>query len=54
MERDPSPVHKAARLIMSMQLGSGDFPQEVTATMRHALHNLNRSLEYDFFNAIIK
>lgn len=27
-ERDPSPLHKAARLIMSMQLGNGDFPQE--------------------------
>nr|UMM64880.1 2,3-oxidosqualene cyclase [Avena strigosa] len=27
-ERDPCPLHKAARLIMKMQLGSGDFPQE--------------------------
>ncbi|XP_020157569.1 lupeol synthase-like [Aegilops tauschii subsp. strangulata] len=27
-ERDPSPLHEAARLIMSMQLGNGDFPQE--------------------------
>jgi len=28
VERDPAPLHKAARLIMSMQLGNGDFPQE--------------------------
>uniref|UniRef100_A0ACD6AFD3 Uncharacterized protein n=1 Tax=Avena sativa TaxID=4498 RepID=A0ACD6AFD3_AVESA len=27
-ERDQCPLHKAARLIMKMQLGSGDFPQE--------------------------
>ncbi|KAK3121299.1 hypothetical protein QOZ80_8BG0650330 [Eleusine coracana subsp. coracana] len=27
-ERDSTPLHKAARLIMSMQLDNGDFPQE--------------------------
>ncbi|TVU43315.1 hypothetical protein EJB05_09774 [Eragrostis curvula] len=30
VERDPIPLHKAARFIMSMQLRNGDFPQEVT------------------------